>query len=117
MSQRVIREAPRSATGVLAPDLNVVFEVTGKSKEGSLWDLVLLDAACTDSVNHLVFTPWETMSQKEGLEGVREGRENGTAQACEGRSLKGKQTEGRGGCRGGGEGPGGHAVEFQGRLW
>ena len=71
----------RGATDILAPDLDVVFEVTGKSKEGSLWDSVLLDAACTDSVNRLMFAPWETLSQKEGLEGVREGRENGTAQA------------------------------------
>ncbi|XDB56857.1 hypothetical protein AB1E18_010318 [Capra hircus] len=30
---RVIREAPRCATGVLAPDRDVVFEVTGKTQE------------------------------------------------------------------------------------
>lgn len=45
----MIREAPRCATGVLAPDRDVVFEVTGKSKEVSLWDSVLLGATCTDS--------------------------------------------------------------------
>lgn len=55
--------------GILAPDHDVVFGITGKSKEGSLWDSMLLDAACTDSVNHLAFAPWETLSRGRGWEG------------------------------------------------
>lgn len=55
--------------GVLAPDHDVVFGITGESKEGSPWDSVLLDAAGTDSVNHLAFAPWETLSRGRGWEG------------------------------------------------